>query len=915
MIAPQPLYDPVRPNLKHKTNVLDVYRLPSARCEMEFRPPSQRWSLRGESVVPILAAASLVGVVLSFVIRHPYGTNIVLIASALAAVLSVPLGIPGVVTWACFSATKVREIFRRRTTGQLFREFVLLPALLWLIALASCTTRWETTAFLFSLVFAWPATLRAADLLATHALYYLSSQPRLDRVTQIKWRADWNYRFQGFSRPKPRRGDLTPAQRDDFDDLLVMRGRYRWGRWWLLAAWATPVIWGWLLFIEHWAVQRLFVTGGIVAALGVWTRTQARLCPGSWSVFRLAFASWLNFEFPGESPPWVFNTPVGDQRSRRFVARISVALIAMSFVPLTFAGSFRLAGWLDWSALMLSLLTSFALPIVVFVLALYGITAPVLSAWFQLLEAKGALEHLPGETAFDGYVRRIQESQEPLERKCLFLGFNAAHEYPVLLDSDLLFEHLHMLGATGIGKTALGLATLVVQLIRRGDGSVVVVDCKGDPAFFNTVRLEAEKSGRKFKWFTNQPDHSTYVFNPFQQAYLDRLTLLQVVGLFIQSLNLHHGDDYGRAWFSSVSRALLKLALEVTRPRVQRHSGRTTAAKFPRITSFRDLHETIRLLAKDGDEFEAARHLCLIIEMLSEFEQLNLSSRHDPQHPAVQNAIHMPEVIRDKQVIYFHLVGAIDQTSVSEVARMAMYSLLTAAMAHREQTGETPRCYFIADEAQLLVAQNIQNVLAQARSYGVACILAHQSMSQLHPPGAVDLSELVLNCTTVKQYFSARDPKTMRYISDVSGQVGYFQKSWNQTPLSVARDRVSIAFAARRSSEEAPLIGITELTAPRLSAQDIQDVNFDPNQSVLIIERGSGLSQFQGAFPMRTDWPIAQSEFLRRRDQLPWPAASDETMTIDSGWPAATPVTVIPTTHPGNVDAVLKGIRDAAENN
>jgi hypothetical protein len=299
--------------------------------------------------------------------------------------------------------------------------------------------------------------------------------------------------------------------------------------------------------------------------------------------------------------------------------------------------------------------------------------------------------------------------------------------------------------------------------------------------------------------------------------------------------------------------------------------------------------------------------------MLSEFEQLNLSPRHDPRGPAVQNAIHMPEVIREKQVIYFHLVGAIDQSSVAEIGRLAMYSLLTAAMAHRDDTGQTPRCYFVADEAQMLVAQNIQNVMAQARSHGVACILSHQSMSQLHPPGAVDLSELVLNCTSVKQYFSARDPKTQKFISDVSGEVGYYNKSWNQTPNTVADEEVSIANATSGNFQDAPLVGISEYAAPRLSAEDIRDVNHDSNQSVFIIERGTGLSQFQGAFPMRTDWPIEQSEFVRRRDNMPWPKASEETITVYPAWPSANEFTITTKMNPGNVEDVLKGIREDAE--
>ena len=37
----------------------------------------------------------------------------------------------------------------------------------------------------------------------------------------------------------------------------------------------------------------------------------------------------------------------------------------------------------------------------------------------------------------------------------------------------------------------------------------------------------------------------------------------------------------------------------------------------------------------------------------------------------------------------------------------------------------------IWDEAQIMIAKNIKYVLTQSRSYGMACIMAHQAMSQL----------------------------------------------------------------------------------------------------------------------------------------------------------------------------------------
>ncbi len=201
---------------------------------MEFRPPSQRWNVRGESVIPLLAMSSLIGVAASYLFRIPFAADVLLTVTVIAALLVVPFGIPGLVTYACFATTGLAEALRKRSSGQLFREFVVMPALLLLVAFACCTTRWEITAFLFLLVFAWPATLRAADLMATHAVYWFSAQPRIDRTTQIKWRTDWSLRFEGFSSPSPRR-KLTADERDEFHDLLDQRLRYRWGRWWLLA--------------------------------------------------------------------------------------------------------------------------------------------------------------------------------------------------------------------------------------------------------------------------------------------------------------------------------------------------------------------------------------------------------------------------------------------------------------------------------------------------------------------------------------------------------------------------------------------------------------------------------------------------------------------------------------------------------
>ena len=377
--------------------------------------------------------------------------------------------------------------------------------------------------------------------------------------------------------------------------------------------------------------------------------------------------------------------------------------------------------------------------------------------------------------AFDGYARRLRESRNRTERRSIYWGYTVNHQYPVLIPLELLFEHAHILGGTGTGKTALGLMPLSVQLVRRNDGPVIVLDLKGDMALFNTVRLEAEAAGRKFKWFTNKPYRSTYIFNPWQQAYLDRMTIQEVLGLFLLSLNMHHGDDYGRGYFTLSSRTLLQVALQ---GQSESYRRRNLPPPTSAPESFIALHEEVRRLARNREEHRNGEHLLHVLKSLVDIPQLNLSPNKPDDDAAARHAIHMPEVVRDKQVVYFWLQALTDLTTVSEIARLALYSAVMAALAYREETGKKPRVFLICDEAQNLVAQNVANVLAQAREHGVSCVLAHQSMSQLNPPGGIDLRDLVMSCTTIKQFWSAREPELRDYISKISGEVGYYDASW-----------------------------------------------------------------------------------------------------------------------------------------
>jgi N6-adenosine-specific RNA methylase IME4 len=80
---------------------------------------------------------------------------------------------------------------------------------------------------------------------------------------------------------------------------------------------------------------------------------------------------------------------------------------------------------------------------------------------------------------------------------------------------------------------------------------------------FNAVRAMSIREGRTFKHFCTKAQRSTYVFNPWDPRLLRRLTLPQVLGLFLQALNLHHGEDYPTMTIEDICREPVKqLAME-----------------------------------------------------------------------------------------------------------------------------------------------------------------------------------------------------------------------------------------------------------------------------------------------------------------------------------------------------------------
>ena len=490
------------------------------------------------------------------------------------------------------------------------------------------------------------------------------------------------------------------------------------------------------------------------------------------------------------------------------------------------------------------------------------------------------------KTETDAVMSRIQHSRNEAERRSIYVGRSYDFNHPVLIDAKLLMEHQHIVGPTGTGKTTRALITQSIQMITQNTGPLVILDMKGDPAYFHAVKSAAKAAGRTFKWFTNKPNHSTYVFNPWRQKSLRSLSLPQLVGLISQSLNLRHGQDYGRAWFSMLAYIQARRAVQKTDPSKNQHQGkldRLIPSDYP-IQSFAELHDLVLEVNDADSELAKAKHLAYILECLADFEQLNLAPGPGVKQSALDNAIHMPDVIRNKEVVYFYLESGVDLTSVAELAQLAIYSLSIAAGDYLQEEGVSPCINTIWDEAQVLITQNIEPFLTQARSLGMGCILAHQHLNQLNPPGGVDLRETVLGNTAVKQVFAANDPWLMEYIQNTSGQAKYYDLGYEISSRSLNEGQVHAGRALVRMPERIQHIQVKEHIGPRITVQDILNVSRDPSVNYLWITRNEGLSRFRGWFPMVTEYSMPKENYLAFQ-KASWPDDCEQTITTRPFWP------------------------------
>jgi len=368
--------------------------------------------------------------------------------------------------------------------------------------------------------------------------------------------------------------------------------------------------------------------------------------------------------------------------------------------------------------------------------------------WFSFCSI-AAIERKKKKQTYQG----IPESLKIQNVGSIVLGIDAELTVPVFLPEKIRSRHVHILGATGSGKTESVVLNFLRQDIKFGRGAIIL-DAKGDESFQKNLKawLPPERL-----CVLDLANASSMGFDPIQHG-----SPMEAAQRLHASLTW--SEDYYKA---KAFTALLRL-FETHFKKYDRNpnlkelnSSLYNAATFVSAIAA-DSHEKKTLL----DSYSELAGLCDQVKALTLGNTLKLLS---PTSDMPQ--IHLADVLEGK-VIYFRLQSLISPQTVGSVGKLIINNInFLAGTAHRGATeGAKARGLIpiFLDEFAAFACPEFAELISMARSAKFALHFSHQSIGDLMNVDKGFVSQLTDNSGT-KIIMRVNDPDTAEYFAKTFG--------------------------------------------------------------------------------------------------------------------------------------------------
>ena len=611
----------------------------------------------------------------------------------------------------------------------------------------------------------------ATDTIATHYAYFMTQNPKLRYSSTRRRQAWWNLRLQSWRVEETvERLEAAAIVSTNAGDAFTARSiRRQISERKVISEYCAgilPVLLGAALATV--VPARMFPPAYIgICIAWAYRRPRAMLSPFDFCsrILNPAISSWLMsniWEHPlSPGPPGGFKSPIGIYAERLLIVGFPCFLLSMQFVPLPIEwGVSPLTSIRELLLFALDETYLAAFPVIVLIGTLIAVAGPVLSTFYREIESPGGAETMERAdmTDFMAFAQKLAESSDLREREHILIGFHSELGYPILVPRKC-FTHSIYVGPTGRGKTSIGVAQRLVQEIMRGDRPIVVIDNKGDSALFHEVRDAAKRYNRPFRHFATEIGRSTHAFNPIPSLSGDRISTDQMTQSLADCLRLYYSERYGEKFFAAISLETLQDVFE----------------RYPEIASFEEAYlklGTREFFDRDLDR-DRAKEVVVTLKRLASIEPLNWTAKKNGSQEILAEAIYMPRVLENNEIIYFWLPIVGESAHARDVSNLGAYDLLTACKVHQIIYGRAKDVVLLIDEFQAMASVAFETLIQQSRSYGISILMANQTLTDLEKNSSTLLNSLLSN-TGFRMFQSPCDPDTEDYLIEQSGESMYW---------------------------------------------------------------------------------------------------------------------------------------------
>ena len=313
----------------------------------------------------------------------------------------------------------------------------------------------------------------------------------------------------------------------------------------------------------------------------------------------------------------------------------------------------------------------------------------------------------------------------------------------IVINEEMLNHHLHVLGPTGSGKTSLIILPLAKQAIEKGRGSCFI-DFKGDEVFKRYVQQKAKERGKKFYYFSIDPNEASVGYNPLSSGDIH-----SKVDRIMTALELVYQGPAG--FYSNVqAMAFVELLKEIIQDK-----------KEVNFSSVKDSLENPHFLRRVDVTTQEVKGLLAAISWISGLQVIT------------RDELDLYKIIENGDIVFFALKSQINTRLAEAIGRMLIIDLKSQARSRKETD---PPYFIFIDEFQNLACSHFVDVISKVRSANFCLVLSNQSRGNLSNVSAAFENAIFTN-TATKVIFMQEDPLDARFWSDKTGQTTYQERN------------------------------------------------------------------------------------------------------------------------------------------